>query len=173
MIIQRCGPDCSRQPVITGLPCESPTITTTRVNVTVQSASHSGPAPIKLCLNPGMICPVTGKSQESLGVFNSPVPAELCVCPVAVPTVTLGAERSMFTMGASAEKYMSVAPEYIIPVACMEDLYWIVVKAGLKLTVLVNGSLLDLLKLLVLFVPHRHKALLQPGGRLSLFFANS
>ena len=32
------------------------------------------------------------------------VPAELCVCPVSVPTVTLGAERSMLTMGASAEK---------------------------------------------------------------------
>ena len=36
--------------------------------------------------------------------FNSPVPAEIFVCPVAVPKVTLGAERSMFTMGALAEK---------------------------------------------------------------------
>ena len=68
---------------------------------------------------------------------------------------------------------MSVDPEYIIPVACMEDLYWLVVKAGLKLAVLVNGSLLDFLKLLVLSVPHHHKALLQPGGKLSLFLANS
>ena len=60
-----------------------------------------------------------------------------------------------------------------MPVACMEDLYWLVVNVGLKLAVLVNGSLLDFLKLLVLYVPHRRKALLQPGGRLSLFLANS
>ena len=103
-ILQRRGSDCSRQPVSTGLPCESLTITAARVNVTVQYTSHSGPTPIKVCLNPGMKCPVTGKSYGSLGRFNSPVPAELCVCPVAVPTVTLGAERYMFTMGASEEK---------------------------------------------------------------------
>ena len=69
---------------------------------------------------------------------------------------------------------MSVAPEYSIPVACKEDLYGLVVMAGLKLAVLVNWSLDFLkLKLCVLAVPHRHKALLQPGGRLSLFLANS
>ena len=68
---------------------------------------------------------------------------------------------------------MFVAPESIMTVACNEDVYWIVVKAGLKLSVLVNGSLLEFLKLLVLSVPHRHKALLQPGGHLSLFLANS
>ena len=60
-----------------------------------------------------------------------------------------------------------------MPVACMEDLYWLVVKAGLKLALLINGSLLDFLKLLVLSVPHRQKALLQTGGGLSLFLANS
>ena len=38
------------------------------------------------------------------GGVNSPVPVELCVFPVAVPTVTLGEERYMLTMGASAEK---------------------------------------------------------------------
>ena len=79
----------------------------------------------------------------------------------------------MLTMGALEEKQMSVAPESIIPVACKEDVYWLVVKAGLKLAVLFNGSLLEFLKLLVLTVPHRHKALLQPGVRLSLFLANS
>ena len=72
--------------------------------MTVQSASHSRPTPIKLCLNPGMLCPVTGKSEGSLGRFNSPVPVEICVWSIAVHTVTLGAERSMFTMGSSAEK---------------------------------------------------------------------
>ena len=85
-ILQRRGPDFSRQPVNTGMPCESLTITSARVNVTVQSASHSGPTPIKVCLNPGMIYHVTRKSQGSLGVFNSPVPAEISVFPVAVPT---------------------------------------------------------------------------------------
>ena len=79
----------------------------------------------------------------------------------------------MLTMGASAEKYISLAPESIVPVACKEDLYWLVVKAVLKLAVLVNGLLLDFLKLLVFSIPHRHKTLLQPGGGLSLFFANS
>ena len=108
-ILQKRGPDCSRQPISTGLPFESQTITAAYVNVNVQSASHSGPTPIKVCLNLGMICPVTGKSYGGLGIFSSPVPTELCVCPVAVPTVTLGAERSMLTMGASAEKYMSVS----------------------------------------------------------------
>ena len=54
-ILQRRGPDCSCQPISTRLPCESRTITAARVNVTVQSASHSGPSPIKVCLNPGMI----------------------------------------------------------------------------------------------------------------------
>ena len=61
-ILQRSGPDCSRQPVRTGLPCESLNITAARVNVTVQSASHSRPTHIKVCLNPGMMCPMTEKS---------------------------------------------------------------------------------------------------------------
>ena len=69
---------------------------------------------------------------------------------------------------------MSVAPEYIMPVACKEDVYGLVVMEGLKLAVLVNWSLDFLkLKLCVITVPHRHKALLQPGGPLSLFLANS
>ena len=33
--------------------------------------------------------------------------------------MTVGAARSMLTMGASAEKYMSVVPESNMPVACM------------------------------------------------------
>ena len=60
VILQRRGTDCSRQPVSTGLPCASLTITAARVNVTVQFASHSRPTPTQLCLNSVMICPVTG-----------------------------------------------------------------------------------------------------------------
>ena len=51
-----------------------------------------------------MICPVTGNLERSFGRFNSPVPVEFLGLAVAVPTVTFGAERSMLTMGASAEK---------------------------------------------------------------------
>ena len=87
-----------------GLPCGYLTTTAALVNVTVHSTSHSGPTPIKVFLNPGMICPVTGKLAGSLGIFSSPVPVESWVWPVAVPTVTFGAMRSMLTTGASAEK---------------------------------------------------------------------
>ena len=59
-ILQRRGPECSYHPVSTGLLCASLTITAARVNVTVQSASHIRPTPIKVCRNPGMIFPVTG-----------------------------------------------------------------------------------------------------------------
>ena len=111
-------PDCSRHPVSTGMPRASLTITAARVNVTVQSASHKGPTPIRVCRNPGMICPVTGNREVICGRFNSHVPVQSCDWPVAVPTVTFGPEQSVFTMGASAEKKISVAPESIMPVAC-------------------------------------------------------
>ena len=101
------------------------------------------------------------------------MPAELCFCPVALPTVTLGAAWSMLTMGASAEKYMSVSPESTMPVACKENVFFLVVMAGLKLAVLVNVYLDFLKKLLVLTVPHRHNALRQPGGGFSLLLTNS
>ena len=117
-ILQRCGPDLSRHPVSTGMPRASLTITAAHVNVTVQSASHSGPTNIKVCLKPGTICPVTGNSEGSFGIFYSPVPVQYCYWTVAVPTVTFGSERSMLTMGESAEKYISIAPESIMPVAC-------------------------------------------------------
>ena len=101
---QRRGPGCSRHSVSTGMLCASLTITSALVNVTVQSASHSGPTPIRVCRNPGIICPVNGNPEVNFGRFNSPVPVEFCDWPVAVPTVAFGAERSMLTMGASAEK---------------------------------------------------------------------
>ena len=72
-------------------------------------------------------------------------------CTVDVPTVTLGVERSMLNMGASAEKLMSVAPESIMPVACKEDVYGLVVMAGLKLAVLVLCSL-DFIKIKLCFL---------------------
>ena len=84
------------------MPCASLTVTAARVNV--QSASHSGPTPIRVCRNPVMICSVTGNPEGSLGRFNSPVPVEFCDWPVAVPTVIFGVERSMLTMGTSTEK---------------------------------------------------------------------
>ena len=103
-ILQRRGPECSCHPVRTGMPRASLTINAACVNVTVQSASHIRPTPIKVFWNPGMICPVTGNPEGIFGRFNSPVPVDCWDCPVAVPTVNFGAERSMLTMGASAEK---------------------------------------------------------------------
>ena len=60
-----------------------------------------------------------------LGDSYSPVPAELCVCPVVVPTDTLGAARFMLTMGASAEKYMSVVLESMMLVGGKEDIFFL------------------------------------------------
>ena len=56
------------------------------------------------------------------GKSKSPVPVDCWVFPVAVPTLTFGAERSMLTIGASVEKYMSVAPEFTMNVAVVSGL---------------------------------------------------
>ena len=103
-ILQRYGPEFLRHPVSTGMPQASLTITAAHVNVTVQSASQSGPTPIKVWRNPGIICPVTGNPDGSLGKFNSPMPVDGWDWPVAVPTVTFGSEMLTLTMGASSEK---------------------------------------------------------------------
>ena len=95
--------DCSRHPVSTRMPHAFLTIIDARVNTTVQSASHSGPTPIKVCRNTGMICPVSGNPEGSFCRFNSPVPVEFCDWPIAVPTVNFEAERSMLTMVVSVE----------------------------------------------------------------------
>ena len=47
----------------------------------------------------------------------------------------------MLTVGVSEEKYMSVDPESTMLVTCKEDVCFLVVMAGIKLAVLVNGSL--------------------------------
>ena len=112
------------------MPWEYLTINDAFVNVTVQSASQSGPNPIKVWRNPGMMCPVTGNPEESLGKFNSPVSVDCWDLPVAVPTVTFGSEGVTGSMEASSEKKKSVAPELTMPVAygfwllCMIFLGW-------------------------------------------------
>ena len=103
-IIQRHGPKFSRHAVSTGVPRASLTITAARVNVTVQSASQSGPKPIKVWRKPGIICPVIGNPDGSWGKFKSLVPVDCCVWTVAALTLTVGAERLAFTMGAYAAK---------------------------------------------------------------------
>ena len=103
-ILQRRGSEFLRHPVSTGVPRASRTITAARVNVTVKSASHIGPNPIKVWRNPGIICPVIGNPDGSWGKFKSPVPVDCCDWPVAVPTLTVGAERSTLNMGVSAAK---------------------------------------------------------------------
>ena len=152
-------------------------ITAAHVNVTVQYASHSGPTPIKLCRNPGMICPVTGNPEGSFGRFNSHVPCDCWDWPVDVPTDIFGAERSTLNMGVYAERYISVASELTMPVACglwlLCLLCRLVFRVGLKLALCCKSSLLEVLNLFMLPVPHRQKALIQPGGHLSLFLISS
>ena len=103
-ILQRRGPEFSRHPVKTGMSWASRMITSARVNVTVQSASHSGPTHIKIWRNPGIICPVIANPDGSWSKFKSPVQMDCCDWPVAVPILNFGAERLTLTMGASTEK---------------------------------------------------------------------
>ena len=74
------------------------------VKVTVQPASQSGPTPIKVLRKTDIICPMIGNPDVRWGKFKFPGPVYYCVWPVVVPTLTVGAERSRLTMGASAEK---------------------------------------------------------------------
>ena len=90
-IIQKRGPEFSRHPVSTGVMRAYLTITAARMNVIVQSESQSGPTPIKVWRNPGIVCPVIGNPEGICGKFKSPVPVDCCDCPVAVPTLTFGA----------------------------------------------------------------------------------
>ena len=59
---------------------------------------------------------------------------------VAVPTVTLGPARFMLTTGASASKYMSVAPESTIPVDFVGSARCWCVWAQLDLTLFMFGK---------------------------------
>ena len=103
--------------------------------MTVLSASQSRPNLIKVWCKTGIICPVIRNPDGRWSKFKSPVPVDCCVCPVAVPTLTVWAERSMLTMGASAAKYMSVAPESTMPVVVIFGLLGKgLSKVGLKLT---------------------------------------
>ena len=79
-------------------------MTASRVKVTVQSESQSRHTPIKVWRKPGMRFPLIGNPDGVWGKSKCPVPVDCWVFPVAVPTLTFGAERSMLTLGASAEK---------------------------------------------------------------------
>ena len=84
-----------------------------------------------------MMYPFIGNPDGIWGKSKSPVPVDCWVCPVAVPTLTFGAERSMLTIGAYVEKFISVAPELTMPVAGVSGLLGIVsvdmYRVGLKL----------------------------------------
>ena len=125
-IRQSRGSVDSRQPVSTAVPCLSLTMTTLHTKATAQSASHRVPTPIKVWRNPDMRCPLVGNSDEIWGKDKFPVPADCCVFPVAVRNATLGAERSMLTSGASAEKYMLAALDSTMHVALFRSSHlWI------------------------------------------------
>ena len=79
-------------------------MTVSRVKVTVQLVSQIGNTLIKVWRKPGTRCPLIGNPNGRWGKSKSAAPVDCWVCPVAVPTLTFGAERSMLTIGASAEK---------------------------------------------------------------------
>ena len=79
-------------------------MTASRVKLTVQSVSHSGPIPIKVWRKPGIRFPFIGNPDGRWGKARSPVPVDCWVCPVDVPTVTFFAARYMLTKGASVAK---------------------------------------------------------------------
>ena len=92
------------EPVRTGLPCLSCTITALRIKVTVQSASHSEPTPIKVWWKPGMRYYLIENPDGRWGNSKSPVPVYCWVCPVDVPTLNFGSVSSLLTTGSSVEK---------------------------------------------------------------------
>ena len=57
-----------------------------------------------------------GNPDGRWGKSKSPVPLDCWVFPIAVPTLAFRAERSMLTIGALVEKYMSAAPDSTMPV---------------------------------------------------------
>ena len=97
-ILQSRSPEALRNPVITGVPSWSRTISDSRKKVTVQSASQSEPTPIKVWMKPGIRYPVIGNPDGRWGKLKSPVPVDCWVCPVPVLNLTVGAERLMLTM---------------------------------------------------------------------------
>ena len=104
------------------------------MKVTVQSASQSGPTPIKVWRKPGIRCTLIGNTDGRWGKSNYPVPVDCWVFPVALPTLNFGAERSMLTIRASVEKWMSIAPESTMPVAFVSGLLGkYLSRVGLKL----------------------------------------
>ena len=94
----------SRQPVITGVPCLSRTMTASCMKVTVQSASYSGTTPIKVWRKPGIRCPLIGNPNWIWSKSKSPLRVDCWVCPIALPALTFGDSSSMLTTGASVEK---------------------------------------------------------------------
>ena len=102
-ILQSLDPEASHQPVSTGVPCWSRTMTESRVKVTVHLASHSGPTPIKVYRKTGMRCTLIGNPDGRWVKSKSPVPVDCWACPIYVPTLIFGTERSMLTTWVSVE----------------------------------------------------------------------
>ena len=115
-------------------------MTDLRVKVTTQSESHRGTTTIKVWQKPGMRYPFLGKYDGRWCKAKFTVPDDCCVCPVDIPTVTLGAARSMLTKGASAAKYMSVAPESTMPVEIFQSAHLRSLWVQLAVNLLMSGK---------------------------------
>ena len=74
------------------------------VKITLQSASHVGPRPMRVWWKEGMTFPAWGKSGGRLGRTKSVEPLDWCGCLLAKPTVILGAVGSKLIVGAFFDK---------------------------------------------------------------------
>ena len=74
------------------------------VKVTLQSASHMGPRPMRVWWKYGIILPARGKSGGRLVRPKSAAPLDWCGWPLAVPTVILGVVGSKLIVGTYFEK---------------------------------------------------------------------
>ena len=74
------------------------------VKITLQSASHMGPRPMRVWWKEGMTLPAQGKSGGRLGITKSAAPLYWWFLPLTVPMVILGAVGSKLIVGAFIEK---------------------------------------------------------------------
>ena len=69
----------SRQPVSTGVPCLSCTMTASRAKITVQAVSQSGPTSTRVWRKPGMRCTFIGNTVGRRRKFRFPVTVDFWV----------------------------------------------------------------------------------------------
>ena len=113
---QRRAPFFSRQPVRISDSPWSYMMTLFLVKITLQSALHMGPRPMRVCWKEGMTFSGQGKSGGRFGILKLAAPLYWCGWSLAVPTVILGAVVSKLIVGAFFGKYNPLALESMMEV---------------------------------------------------------